>query len=160
MQTCFFSAGECERGDAPPAISTGKRDRQSRHCRSISSSRRQEVLSTASLEGGEAHVPCDAMRCRPASSVPANVKEVTHRPPFRQRRQTNRAVAVAQYHRAGGRRSSRQRRLKAEKLTKMSSSWMRTVSHSHAARNSERGHRWDDCNSNGSSSPLWVKRKG
>jgi hypothetical protein len=31
---------------------------------------------------------CDAMRCRPASSVPANLKEVTHRPPFWQRRQT------------------------------------------------------------------------
>jgi hypothetical protein len=26
MQTCFFNAGECERGDAPPAVSTEKTD--------------------------------------------------------------------------------------------------------------------------------------
>jgi hypothetical protein len=45
---------------------------------------------------------CDVMRFRPASSVPANAKEVTHRPTFRQRRQIKRGVAVAQYHQAGG----------------------------------------------------------
>jgi hypothetical protein len=44
------------------------------------------------LEGGEAHMRCDADLL---FSVPANVKEVTRRPTFPQRRQTNRAVAVA-----------------------------------------------------------------
>jgi hypothetical protein len=101
----------CPLGSPEPESTTNEDER--------ASERERERLSrsSSSSSSSRAVMRCDPMRRRPASSVPANVKEVTRRPSFQQKRQTNRAVAVAQYHRAGGRRSTRQRRLKAEKLT-------------------------------------------